>query len=276
MAPSATFVSSVVQTNVTKYSESTELNKYGARLKYSKLLKLIDDSHNSVTSNITTIAMRRDLRLTLNTFVEYQIGFGNQFYIKSMSGYNIKSSGFTIAGIQETVYVSDIPDTNRRTGRLFFFTLPTAGSQSPTIVKRNVGFIDYEKGVITLNPVNMTGAKTKDGQPILELSATPFSNDVIGLQDLYLQLDTSSSLFEPVVDDVTSGLDPSASTYIVSSSYANGNLVRSGGPETNIVTVGGGSRVTTQTVGTVGGTTTSTSTSSVSTGGASSGGSSSY
>ena len=73
--------------------------------------------------------------------------------------------------------------------------------------------------------------------------------------------------------NVTSGLDPSASTYIVSSSYANGNLVRSGGPETNIVTVSGGSRVTTQTVGTVGGT---TSTTSVSTGGASSGGSSSY
>ena len=278
MAPSATFVSSVVQTNVTKYSESTELNKYGARLKYSKLLKLIDDSHNSVTSNITTIAVRRDLRLTLNTFVEYQIGFGNQFHIKSMSGYNIKSSGFTIAGIQETVYVSDIPDTNKRTGLLFFFTLPTAGSQSPTIVKRSVGFIDYEKGLITLNPVNMTSAKTKDGQPIIELSATPHSNDVIGLQDLYLQLDTSSSLFEPIVDDVVSGLDPSASTYIVSSSYANGNLVRSGGPETNVVTVSGGSRVTTQTAGTVGGTTsaTTTSTSSVSTGGASSGGSSSY
>ena len=77
------------------------------------------------------------------------------------------------------------------------------------------------------------------------------------------------------MDDVISGLDPSASTYIVSSSYANGNLVRSGGPETNVVTVAGGSRVTTQTVGTVGGTT-STSASSVSTGGASSGGSSSY
>ena len=78
------------------------------------------------------------------------------------------------------------------------------------------------------------------------------------------------------MDDVTSGLDPSASTYIVSSSYANGNLVRSGGPETNVVTVAGGSRVTTQTVGTVGGTPSATTpTSSVSTGGGS-GGSSSY
>ena len=272
LAPSATFVSSVVQNNVNKYAESSEMNKYGARLKYSKLLKLIDDSHDSITSNITTVSIRRDLRVTLNTFVEYQIGFGNEFHIKSMSGYNIKSSGISVAGIQETVYVSDIPDTNRKTGTLFFFTLPNQGSQSPVIVRRDAGFINYENGVITINPINITGAKRKDGQPILELSATPHSNDVIGLQDLYLQLDTSGSLFEPVVDDITSGLDPSASTYIVSSSYANGNLVRSGGPATQVVTVAGGSRVTTQTSGTTGG----TNVTSVSTGGASSSGSSSY
>ena len=277
LAPSATFVSSTVQNNVNKYAESSEMNKYGARLKYSKLLKLIDDSHDSITSNITMISIRRDLRVTLNTFVEYQIGFGNQFHIKSMSGYNIKSSGISVAGIQETVYVSDIPDTNRITGTLFFFTLPNQGSQSPVIVKRDTGFINYESGVITINPVNITGAKRKDGQPVLEFSATPHSNDVIGLQDLYLQLDTSSSLFEPVVDDVTSGLDPSASTYIVSSSYANGNLVRSGGPATQVVTVAGGSRVTTQTSGTTGGTNATSVTTSVSTGGASSSsGSSSY
>ena len=273
LAPSATFVSSVVQNNVNRYAESTELNKYGARLKYSKLLKLIDDGHDSITSNITTIAIRRDLRVTLDTFVEYQIGFGNEFHIKSMSGYNIKSSGFTVAGIQEVVYVSDIPDTNRRTGTLFFFTLPTPGSQSPNIVRRNVGFINYESGVITINPVNITGAKTKDGQPILELSAIPQSNDVIGLQDLYLQLDTSSSLFEPVVDDVSSGLDPSSSTYIVSSSYSNGNLVRSGGPDTAVVTRASGSRVTTQTSGVTGGTTISTSGASTGSSGGSSGGS---
>ena len=118
----------------------------------------------------------------------------------------------------------------------------------------------------------MTGAKTKDGQPILELSAIPHSNDVIGLQDLYLQLDTSSSLFEPVVDDVSSGLDPSSSTYIVSSSYSNGNLVRSGGPDTATVTRASGSRITTQTSGVTGGTrATTTTTTTISTSGASTG-----
>ena len=67
----------------------------------------------------------------------------------------------------------------------------------------------------------------KDGQPTIELAACPKSNDVVGLQDLYLQLDISNSNFETVVDEISSGLDPSASNYIVTSSYQNGTLVRS-------------------------------------------------
>jgi len=250
LAPSATFVSTIVQNNTTKYSESTELNKYGARFKYSKFLKMIDDSHESVTSNITNIIMRRDLGVILNSFAEYQISFGNSFHINNMNGYNIKTSAFTIAGIQSAVYLSDIPDTNRVTGSLFLFTLPNIGSQSPTIVRRNVGRINYISGTITLNPLNILAGKLKDNRPIIEIAVTPISNDVIGLQDLYLQLDISSSNFETVVDDIASGLDPSASSYIVSSSYSNGNLVRSGGPETTSTSgnATGGSSVSTSNV----------------------------
>jgi hypothetical protein len=228
LAPSAEFVSSIIQNNANKYAESTELNRYGARFKYSKFLKTIDDSHESVTSNITTIQMRRDLRVVLNTFAEYQIGFGNEFHIKSMEGYNIKTSSFRIADIQQDVYLADIPDTNRETGSLFLFTVPSVNSTTSTIVRRNVGNVDYKKGIITLNPLNILSTeKIKDGQSILEISTTPKSNDVIGLQDLYLQLDISKSNFEMVVDEISSGLDPSASNYIVTSSYVNGNLVRS-------------------------------------------------
>ena len=251
LAPSASFVSSVVQNNTTKYSESSELNKYGARFKYSKFLKMVDDSHESVTSNITTVAMRRDLRVVLDTFAEYSIGFGNSFHIKSMSGYNIKTSAFRVVGIDQNVYLSDIPDTNRTTGSLFFFTLSSIGSQSPTIVRRNVGVINYVNGTITLNPVNVLGGKLKDNQPIIEIEVTPTSNDVVGLQDLYLQLDISNSNFETVVDDIASGLDPSASSYIVSSSYPNGNLVRSGGPDASNIagtSTGGSSTATSRTV----------------------------
>jgi hypothetical protein len=228
LSPSAEFVSSIIQNNANRYAESTELNRYGARFKYSKFLKTIDDSHESVTSNITTIQMRRDLRVVLNTFAEYQIGFGNEFHIKSMEGYNIKTSPFRISDIQENVYLSDIPDTNRETGSLFLFTIPSINSTTSTIVRRNIGNINYKNGIITLNPINiLSTGKIKDGQSIIEISTTPKSNDVIGLQDLYLQLDISKSTFEMVIDEISSGLDPSASNYIVTSSYVNGNLVRS-------------------------------------------------
>ncbi len=252
LAPSGSYISSVVQNNAVKYSESTELNKYGARFKYSKFLNVIDQSHEAVTSNITTVAMRRDLRVVKNTFVEYQIGFGNEFHIKRASGYNIKTSAFRVAGINQTVYLSDIPNSNGVTGTLFFFTLPSIQSQSPTIIRRNVGTINYASGIVTLNPVNILEAKVKDGQDIIEIEATPKSNDVVGLQDLYLQLDTSSSFFETVDDQISSGLDPSASTYTVTSSYPNGNLVRSGGP----ATIGVTTPTTTTTGRTTGGTTT--------------------
>ena len=225
-APSAEYVSSIIQNNATKYAESTELNKYGARFKYSKFLKTIDESNDAVTSNITTIQMRRDLRVVLNTFTEYQIGFGNEFHINSMNGYNIKSSALRVSDISQVVYISDIPNTNRETGSLFLFTIPSPNSTTPTIVRRNIGNVNYKKGIITLNPINIQAGKIKDGQTILEISTTPHSNDVIGLQDLYLQLDIGSSTFEMVVDSISSGLDPSASSYIQSSSYANGLLVR--------------------------------------------------
>jgi hypothetical protein len=227
LAPSSAFVSSIVQSNTKKYSESSELNRYGARFKYSKFLKLIDDSHESITSNITTVQMRRDLRVVLDTFAEYQIGFGNEFHISSMNGYNIKSTGFQVAGISQTVYLGDIPNTDRVSGSLFLFTVGSVNSTSPTILRRNVGNIDYRNGVITINPINVLSGKIKDGQPIIEISVIPKSNDVIGKQDLYLQLDINNSVFDMVVDEIASGLDPSASNYIVSSSYSNGNLVRS-------------------------------------------------
>ena len=58
----------------------------------------------------------------------------------------------------------------------------------------------------------------------MEISTIPLSNDVIGLQDLYLQLDTSN--VEMVVDEIASGADPSGSTYTVTSSYNAKKIVR--------------------------------------------------
>ena len=223
LAPSASFVSTKIQRDLTSYAESSELNRYGARFKYSKFLKVIDQSHESVISNITTVEMRRDLRLAISEVAEYAIDFGNQFHIKSMNGFNIRSSAFRVVNISSDVYLFDVPRSDGKTGQIGLFSL-TAGSSTPVIQRRNIGIINYEKGRITLDPINIVSGKVKDGVQIMEISVSPESNDVIGLQDLYLQLDRST--VDMVVDQISSGIDPSGSTYTVTTSYKNGSIVR--------------------------------------------------
>ena len=213
-----------VTNNITKYANSTQLNKFGARFKYSKFTKVIDDSNEFITSNITTISMRRDLSPFPNQFVEYNIGFGNRIHIKSEIGFNIKSSGFTVSGISGTVYMGDSPNADLRTGTMFLFRLrsPT----EPIIIKRNIGTIDYIKGLISLNPLNVLSTEVTRGTSLIEISACPYSNDVIGLQDLYLQMDPSNLTVTPIPDSISSGSDVSGGTYTVTSSYSNGSLTR--------------------------------------------------
>lgn len=219
------YLKSIILDNIKNYSNSKELNRYGARFKYSKFLKIIDDSNIAITSNITKVVMRRDLRVETNKFAEYEICYGNRFHILKENGYNIKSSGFTVSGILDTIYLTDIPNSDYLTGTIIFFKLQS--STEPIVVKRNVGTIDYVKGEIKLNPVNISStSKSSFGSSIIQISVVPKSNDVIGLQDLYLQLDINNTTLNMLNDDISSGSDTSGSSYQVTSSYTNGELVR--------------------------------------------------
>jgi hypothetical protein len=221
----ANYLKNIIFTNIRNYADSKELNKYGARFKYSKYLKIIDDSNSAVTSNINKIIMRRDLGASLNTFADYEICYGNEFHIKNSNGYNIKSSGFRIAGINDILYMSDVPNSDGLKGTIFFFRLQS--ETQPVIIRKNAGTIDYVKGEIRLYPVNIDStSKTSFSQPIIQISVVPKSNDVIGLQDLYLQLDINNSSLNMLSDEISSGSDISGSSYKVTSSYTNGDLVR--------------------------------------------------
>ena len=214
-----------INKNIELFAKSSELNTYGAKFKYSKFLNLIDNTHKSITSNITNISIRRDLTVKINTFAEYEICYGNAFQVKSMNGYNIKSSGFTVSGINDTVYLGDLPDKDKKNGTLFLFTYGSnAASRS---VKRTVGRINYETGELNIVAIKVLNTKKKKyGVNIIQISASPRSNDVIGLQDIYLQLDVNNSEVDVVTDVMASGLDISGSTHISTPSYTNGLPIR--------------------------------------------------
>ena len=218
-------LSTTILDNLSKYSKSDELNRYGARFKYSKFLRMIDDSDSAITSNITKIYLRRDLKASTNQFASYEICYGNEFYVKCRDGFNIRSSGFNVAGIASTVYLTDIPNQDNRTGTIVFFKLDSTNNY--TIVRKNAGIVDYVKGEIKLYPINIISTSKKDGdEMIIQISVPPKSNDVIGLQDLYLQLDVNNSVLNTVSDFIISGSDTSGTNFVQTSSYGNTSIVR--------------------------------------------------
>ena len=176
-----------VMNAILEYLNSEDLVGFGGRFKFSKFQCLIDGADPSITSNITSLRMRRDLRVALNSFTEYEICFGNCMFVKNCDGHNIRSSAFNVSGIQGHVYLSDKPDPNDHSkGSMFLFRLmsPT----NPVVVKENIGTIDYEHGEIKLVPINITDTEISRDFPLIEIDTAPCSNDILGANDLYLQI----------------------------------------------------------------------------------------
>jgi hypothetical protein len=208
---------------ISSYSNSSDLNVFGGRFRYSKLVSLIDRTNNAITSNITTIKIRRNLYPVLNRNASYEICFGNQFHVKKSNmsdgrGYNIKSTAFRIQQESSLVYLSDTP-TSETEGTLFFFKLVDL---NPVVVRNNVGTIDYLKGEIMLNSVIFTSFQGNE----IQIEATPESNDIIGLRELFLQIDTKYTTVNMIEDTLASGYDISGESYITSSSYNQNNYIR--------------------------------------------------
>ena len=211
-----------ITTSLSKYAKSVDLNKFGGRFKYSKTIQLIDGVDNSITSNITRVRMRRNLNCILNTYAQYELCFGNKFY-KKIDGYNIKSTGFSIQGEAEIVYFVDVPSADSNIGVLSAVK-PTVEPDTYEVVKKSIGTVDYTKGEVIINTLNITNTVLPDG--VIEIQAYPDSNDVIGLKDLYLVFDVSKSEINMVKDTIASGEQISGVNYPVRSSYSNGQLTR--------------------------------------------------
>ena len=215
-------IRSNVITSLNQHSKTVDMNKFGGRFKYSKILQIIDNVDNSITSNITRVRMRRNLNAITNTFAQYEICYGNRFH-KNLDGYNVKSTGFKIAGETDTVYFLDVPNPNSDIG-LLSIVKPTLDPDTFEVVKKSIGTVDYKKGEIIVNTINIVATDLPDN--VIEIQAVPESNDVIGLKDLYLIFDISKSNINMVRDTIASGEQISGVNFPVRSSYSNGQITR--------------------------------------------------
>ena len=229
--PSDITLRSRIISALNSYAGNVEINKFGGRFKYSKVGTLIDRVDNAITSNITKVIVRRDLKALLNQFAQYELCFGNRFNINP-AGYNIKSTGFTIEGFTDTAYITDVPNKNisgdldgSNMGTLSVVSKNNKNEQR--VIVKDAGVVDYKKGEVILNTINITSTQRQNN--IIEVQAFPESNDVVGLKDLYLNFNVSSSTINTVKDVIASGEDVSGVVFTrdyYTSSYSNGDLER--------------------------------------------------
>ena len=214
-----------------QYANNVEINKFGGRFKYSKINQLIDRTNDAITSNITKVIVRRDLKVAINSFAQYELCFGNRFYINP-AGFNIKSTGFKINGFDSTCFLTDVPNKDASgnldgsmKGTLSVVSSNNKGQQ--VILAKSAGGVDYMKGEVILNTINITSTSLQNN--IIEVQAFPESNDVVGLKDLFVSLEVSKSTINMVKDVIASGEDISGITFtrdFFTSSYSNGSLER--------------------------------------------------
>ena len=205
---------------LTQYSRSIDVNKFGGRFKYSKAISLIDSVDTSITSNITLVTIRRNLKAVLGQFAQYEVCFGNMFHTQENS-YNVVSTGFTIQGVVGTVYLAD-EVINREKGRIFFFTYTEGGT--PVIIKKNAGTVDYMHGEVLIDTVNILS--TSIANDVVEIQAIPHSNDIVGLRDLYVKFDMTNTTINMVQDLIASGENTSGSRFPHTHSYYTPTFTR--------------------------------------------------
>jgi len=248
-----------VSNALTQYSRSIDVNKFGGRFKYSKAVSLIDSIDSSITSNITLVQIRRNLKAVTGQFAQYEVCYGNRFHTQE-SSYNVVSTGFTIEGVTGVVYLAD-EVINREKGRIFFFTYTEGGT--PNIVKKNAGTVDYMTGEVLIDTVNILS--TVIANNVVEIQAIPHSNDIVGLRDLYVKFDMTNTTINMIPDLIASGENTSGSRFVHTHSYYMPTYTRKSNSPVSTSAVLPSTASGTSTSTTSGGTYSSTTTSSTTT-----------
>jgi hypothetical protein len=206
---------------MSSYAKSAEMNQFGGRFKYSKICSLIDNVNSAITSNITTVRIRRDLVVKINNLAQYELCFDNEFY-SGRNDYNIKSTGFSVLNVDGTCYFSDMGVNGSNIGNLVLFQI--ISDDEINILSTKFGTVNYSTGEILIDTVNITSTSLPNN--IIEVQAVPLSNDVLARKELYLQLDVSKSNFFMKQDSISSGANTSGTRFDIQSSYQNGKKTR--------------------------------------------------
>jgi hypothetical protein len=152
--------------------ESTNLNRFEGKFRYSRFLDSIDSAEDSIVSSTAKIEAQKKFLPSTTQSNTYRISFNRMIYHPS-DGYltATSSTSFTINGF--TAFLDDDGNGNVRAYYV---------SQGTRTYIKNVGTIDYMTGLITLNAFQPTSVPTGEIDVRVELddyNVTPIRNQIL-------------------------------------------------------------------------------------------------
>ncbi len=193
----ASGIASEVNKTISSYFVSSAIDKFGGAARYSRIVGAIDDADPAITRNTTVLRMRRDFSITANAPTSYEICF-EQALKTDTSQAVVYSTGFQllVGGVNDgkTYFFED--DTK---GNIYSFYLDEANTK--IISNLTFGTVDYVTGEVMIGySTPVTFAKTSLPNSLIQIRALPFGQDVVAKQSVYLQLDSSASKIDALID----------------------------------------------------------------------------
>ena len=172
--------------NVQSYLDTSDTEKFNGKFRYSKMVGVIDDSDNTINSNLTAITMRKDFYPQLNSTFYYEVCFQNSFD-KDCDEPVLSSTGFRVTEYPNfDVYVED------RDSKIVLYTLDSVTGEK-VVLDKEVGDIDYVSGELKM--YNLTIIKGSFFDNRISVRVKPLSNDIKALREVYLDVDVANSSF---------------------------------------------------------------------------------
>ena len=188
----------LINTTISNYN-SDNLQDFNKPFRHSQLIGLIDDTDNSILSNVTTVTLAKFVTPDTTKATAYTLSFDNAFFHphdghNSAAGGIIASTGFFIDA-ETTEYFFD----DDGTGNLRIYYL-VAGVR--TYYDALAGTVDYDNGEIKINPVKITSVSNVDesASTKFRLTVLPNSNDIVPVRNQLLELDLTNTSVSGSVD----------------------------------------------------------------------------
>ncbi len=205
----ATEIQNLVRNTITTYNEE-DLQKFEGIYRHSKLSRLIDNTERSVLSNNTTVFIRRQIDPRYNVSAQYLINIVNPIYTNGIPQESIRSTGFYLSDIDETVYYID--DDGVGNIRLFYI----GSSADKIVVNPTIGTVDYAQGIINIKNLLISSVAGVD----FELSIKPSSNDVVSAYTQIAQIAPEHLTVTAIPDQTANGDLRAGKNYVFTTSRA--------------------------------------------------------